>query len=139
MASIHQQTIPKSFSITEEPDENEVPDKTDFNTDQKKYEAPTGISLRVNIKIEEPSTTKNKPSPRTTTHLNPSALTTKACSKQASNSQLHSSQYTSSMHPGGSSSNSQQNSMANYASGVKIDNILNIVHNGSSSLRELQI
>ena len=28
--------------------------------------------------------------------------------------------------------------MANYASGVKIDNILNIIHNGSSSLRELQ-
>ena len=51
--NIHQHNLPKSFSITEEPDENEMTDRADqiaALSEARKCEVP----LRINIRIEEP-------------------------------------------------------------------------------------
>ena len=67
MQNIHQSNMPKSFSITEEPDENEMTDRNDqvaYSTEGKQYEVPTyaGLPVRVNIRIEEPLISSKKPS-----------------------------------------------------------------------------
>ena len=131
--SIHQHTIPRSFSITEEPDENELADRVEqivVGSDVKDRESTNTIK----IKIEEPNNFGSKSSIQMLVP-GPSGATTMACSKQASTSQLHSSQYTSGMTSGmqpNSNSNSAQNSIANYATGIKIENILHNIQNGSN-------